>query len=266
MKYFIIFAFIILGAKVQCQVSEDLKDEVSFEVIEHVPVYKGCDDSMKNDDKRKCMSDKISELISLNFNTDIVYRSGIPSGPVKISVVFKINKDGYIEDIQARSKHKILEVEAIRVIRLIPRMKPGMQLGKPVSVPYALPILFMVDGNDQTVENSSFPMYNGCNEDLGYELLKQCTIERIMDFVKLNIDVEEVGKLFPLENSTQFQANFVIDKRGEIKDIQVKAHKREMAALAIKTLKRLPKLKLPKVGKEKLSDTPFEFLMTLYFD
>ena len=266
MKYLLVLAFIILGAKVQCQILEDSDDEVSFEVIEHVPLYKGCDDSMKNDDKRKCMSDKISELISRNFNTNIVNKSGIPAGPVKISVMFKINRDGYIEAIQARSKHKILEEEAIRVIGLIPRMKPGMQLGKPVSVPYSLPILFVVDDNNQPLENKSFPIYNGCNEDLGYELLKQCTIERIMDFVKLNIDVEEVGKLFPLENSTQFQANFVIDKRGEIKDIKVKAHKREMAALAIKTLKRLPKLKLPKAGKEKNSDAPFEFLMTLYFD
>ena len=86
-----------------------------------------------------------------------------------------------------------------------------------------------------------------------------------MDFVKLNIDVGEAGRLFPLDKSTQFQANFIIDKKGEIKDIKVKAHDRDMAALAIKTLKRLPKLKLPKTGKDELSDTQFEFLMTLYF-
>lgn len=114
--------------------------------------------------------------------------------------------------------------------------------------------------------NKFFPIYRGCNEDLDYDLLKKCTTEKIMDFIKLNIDVEEMGKLFPLENSTQFQANFVIDKKGTIKDIKVKAHKREMAALAIKTLKRLPKLKLPKSGNKNPSDTSFEFLMTLYFD
>lgn len=266
MKYFLLFAFLFSGIKAYCQSPEKSNDEVAFAIVENVPVYKGCEKLMSNDDKRKCMSKKISELVVNNFDSSLANRKDIPVGIQKITVLFKISIEGYVVDIQARASHPDLEKEVIRVINLIPKLKPGFQDGKPVVVPYYLPISFNVEGEGGLNANKSFPIYNGCNSDLGYELLKKCTTERIMDFVKLNINVAEVGRLFPLDNSTQFQANFVIDKKGEIKDIKVKAHKREMAALAIKTLKRLPKLKLPKAGKEKITDTPFEFLMTLYFD
>lgn len=237
---------------------------VSFAIIENVPVYPGCNQKLENEKLKQCMSDKVSALIADNFDVNVAYRAHIPYGLIRINVAYIINKNGDIENIMARSAYNELEAEAIRVVKLIPRMKPGYQNGKPVAVPYSIPILINVE--DRGDSNKKIPLYNGCNENLGYELLKQCTIEKIMDFVKLNIDMEAAGKLFPLDKSTQFQANFVIDKKGVIKDIKVKAHKRELAALAIRTLKRLPKMKLPKAGKEKLSDAPFEFLMTLYFD
>lgn len=233
-------------------------------VVEKVPIYPGCNQKMKNDDLRQCMSDKITEFISNNFDKEIGHKNNIPSGMVRIHVVYNINEDGDIQDIMAKSAYPELEAEAIRVVKLIPRLKPGYQDGKPVSVPYSLPIMLKVEGRQES--NKTNPIYSGCNEDLGYELLKKCTTERIMDFLKVSIDMEAVDKMFPMEKSTQFQANFVIDKKGAIKDIKVKAHKREMAVLAIMTLKRLPKLKLPKSGKEKVSDTSFEFLMTLYLD
>jgi protein TonB len=38
-----------------------------------------------------------------------------------------------------------LQDEAIRVISLLPKMKPGKQQGKPVKVRYAVPIAFKVE-------------------------------------------------------------------------------------------------------------------------
>lgn len=276
MKYILIICLALFGSMLSFSQNSKKDDTVEnrfqndstavpFAVVEKVPIYPGCNKKLKNDELRQCMSDKITELVSKNFDVNVAYKANIPFGMIRINIAYVINQNGDIEKIIARSPYDVLQAEAIRVIKLIPRLKPGYQDGKAVSVPYALPIMINVIDRG-SVSDKRFPLYNGCNEDLGYDLLKKCTIERIMDFVKLNIDVEEVGKMFPLEQSTQFQANFVIDRKGEIKDIKVKAHKREMAALAIKTLKRLPKLKLPKSGKEKLSDISFEFLMTLYFD
>lgn len=87
-----------------------------------------------------------------------------------------------------------------------------------------------------------------------------------MDFVKVNATIDEAEKLFPTDRSTEFQANFVIDEKGQIKDIQVKAYKREMAVLVIHVLKQLPKLKAPGTINGKPIEVPFGFLMTLYFD
>lgn len=66
-------------------------------------------------------------------------------GRKRIFVLFKIDKDGSVTSINARAPHPRLEEEAIRVIKLLPQMKPGKDRGKPVRVGYTLPITFNVD-------------------------------------------------------------------------------------------------------------------------
>ncbi|MFG6686658.1 energy transducer TonB [Mariniflexile sp. HNIBRBA6329] len=117
----------------------------SFEVIEHVPVYKGCDDSMSNIELKNCMANSIYKHIAKNFNTSISNGLGIPDGKVRINVIFKINREGNIVDVIGKAPHPVLEEEAIRVIKLLPKMdKPAYQRGNPVTVPYSLPIIFNV--------------------------------------------------------------------------------------------------------------------------
>ena len=96
------------------------------------------------------MSEKISEHIARNFNTDIANKIGLPNGLVKIFVSFKINTKGEVTNIEAKATHPELEKETVRVISLIPDLeRPGIQRGKPVVIPYALPIRFMVDNNSK---------------------------------------------------------------------------------------------------------------------
>lgn len=91
------------------------------------------------------MATAISKHVARYYNTKIVNGLGLPDGPTRINVIFKINQEGNIIDIRSRAQHPILEEEAIRVIKLIPQMeKPGYQRGKPVIVPYSLPIIFNV--------------------------------------------------------------------------------------------------------------------------
>ena len=89
------------------------------------------------------MSDKIAKFVQRNFNTDLAGDLGL-SGRQRISVIFKIDRSGNISGVRARAPHPQLEDETIRVINLLPKMKPGMQLGKAVIVPYSLPIIFEV--------------------------------------------------------------------------------------------------------------------------
>ena len=117
--------------------------EVPFAVIENVPVFPGCERG-NNEQKRKCMSEKISRFVQKNFNTDLAGDLGL-TGRQRISVIFKIDKSGNVTGVRARAPHPSLEKEAIRVISLLPRMQPGKQKGKAVIVPYSLPIIFSAD-------------------------------------------------------------------------------------------------------------------------
>ncbi|WP_411766746.1 energy transducer TonB [Winogradskyella sp. A3E31] len=123
------------------EVEEDI--EVPFSVIENVPVFPGCENEKNNTARRDCMSEKIAKFVNRKFNTDLAGDLGL-SGRQRISVFFKIDKNGNIVNVGARAPHPGLEREAKRVISLLPKMKPGMQRGKAVTVPYSLPILFQV--------------------------------------------------------------------------------------------------------------------------
>lgn len=122
------------------EVSEDIV--VPFIAIEHVPTFPGCEKG-NNEQKRKCMSTKITKLVQKKFNTSLAEELGL-SGRQRIYVTFKIDKTGEIVGVQSRAPHIRLQKEAERVINLLPKMKPGQQRGEAVVVSYSLPIIFQV--------------------------------------------------------------------------------------------------------------------------
>jgi len=115
---------------------------VPFAFIENVPIYPGCEKG-NNIAKRKCMSNKINKFVQKKFNTDLAESLGL-TGKQRISVVFKIDKNGNVVGVQSRAPHPRLEQEAARVINQLPKMKPGKQRGEAVNVSYSLPIVFLV--------------------------------------------------------------------------------------------------------------------------
>ncbi|MEP2936141.1 MAG: M56 family metallopeptidase [Gilvibacter sp.] len=115
--------------------------DIPFAVVEKVPTYPGC--SGTNDELKKCMVQKITQLVSSNFNTKLADSLKL-EGKQRIVSMFKIDKYGNVVDIKSRAPHPTLESEAIRVLKLIPKMKPGEEKEKPVAVMYSLPIIFEV--------------------------------------------------------------------------------------------------------------------------
>ena len=122
------------------EMDEDI--EVPFAVIENVPIYPGCEKG-NNAAKKACMSEQISKFVQKKFNTELAGELGL-TGRQRINVIFKIDKNGNITGVRSRAPHPRLEAEAARVINMLPKMKPGMQRGKAVIVPYSLPIVFQV--------------------------------------------------------------------------------------------------------------------------
>ena len=123
------------------EVEEDV--EVPFAVIENVPVFPGCERKKNNAERKKCMSEKITKHVNKKFNVDLAADLGL-SGRQRIAVMFKIDKNGNVTGVRARAVHPALAKEAERVVKSLPKMKPGKQRGKAVTVPYSLPIVFQV--------------------------------------------------------------------------------------------------------------------------
>lgn len=127
---------------VEAPVEEEVED-VPFAVIEDVPIYPGCENLKNNDQRKKCMSEKISSYVNKEFDTDLGAELGL-TGINRVIVQFRIDEKGNIGQVRARAPHPRLEQEAVRVIKSLPKMQPGKQRGKPVGVMYSLPIAFKV--------------------------------------------------------------------------------------------------------------------------
>ncbi len=154
-------------------IEEDI--EVPFYVVENVPVYPGCENGT-NQRRKDCMSRNIQEFVKRNFNTNLLADLGL-NGRQRINAVFKIDKQGLISEIRTRAQHQLLEIEVERVLKLLPPMKPGMQRGKPVIVPYSLPIIFRIDDGNTNITTGSFN-----------DPKNQKTIDSIIQRVKTKIE------------------------------------------------------------------------------
>ncbi|KKN38058.1 hypothetical protein LCGC14_0757340, partial [marine sediment metagenome] len=111
--------------------------EISFMVIEDVPVFPGCEDAK---DKRVCFQQMMNKHIAKNFRyPETAQEMGIQG---RVNIMFVIQKDGSIGNVQMRGPDKNLEAEAQRIIGKLPKMIPGKQRGKAVKVPFSLPIHF----------------------------------------------------------------------------------------------------------------------------
>lgn len=121
------------------EVEEDIS--VPFSVVEKVPIFPGCMGT-SNEELKDCFSKKINDHIIKNFKyPQTALELGIYG---RVIVLFVVDKDGNVTNIKSRGPDKMLEQEAERIIGLLPKMKPGMQRGNPVTVPYSIPINFQI--------------------------------------------------------------------------------------------------------------------------
>ena len=116
-------------------------EEIPFAVIEDVPVFPGCEGVAKNK-RLECFMEQMAKHIKKN--QQYPERAMEDNIQGRVSVLFVIDKDGSITNVQARGPKggELLEKEALRVISKLPKFKPGMQRGKPVKVKYSQPITF----------------------------------------------------------------------------------------------------------------------------
>ena len=111
-----------------------VSDDQTFSVVEQMPEYPG---GMRAG----------LEFMARNLRYPTKAREAGKQG--RVIVQFVVRKDGSLSDFKVLCPvDPWLDAEAIRVISTMPKWKPGMQDGKPVSVKFTLPVTFMLEGTN----------------------------------------------------------------------------------------------------------------------
>ena len=107
---------------------EEVEEQQIFQVVEEMPEFPG--------GMAECM-----KWLSKNMKYPTISQENGVQG--RVIVQFVVNRDGSIVDaVVARGVDPYLDKEALRVVGLMPKWKPGKQRGKEVRVKYTLPVMF----------------------------------------------------------------------------------------------------------------------------
>lgn len=122
-------------------------DAPAFQVVEEMPEFPG--------GMGECL-----KFLAKNVKYPMESQQAGVQG--KVIVQFVVEKDGSIANPKVvRNLDPNLDGEAIRVISIMPKWKPGMQKGQPVRVKYTVPVTFKLDGktdsNSQMINLDSIP-------------------------------------------------------------------------------------------------------------
>ena len=119
---------VVIAAPVEAPVEEE-EEEVVFVIVESMPEFPGGQQALF-----KYLSENVKYPV-------IAQENGIQG---RVICQFVVNKDGSIVDVEVvrSGGDPSLDKEAVRVIKSMPKWKPGKQRGKPVRVKYTVPVNF----------------------------------------------------------------------------------------------------------------------------
>ena len=119
---------VVIAAPVEAPEEEE-EEEVVFVVVEKMPEFPGGQQALF-----KYLSENVKYPV-------IAQENGIQG---RVICQFVVNRDGSIVDVEVvrSGGDPSLDKEAIRVIKSMPKWKPGQQRGKPVRVKYTVPVNF----------------------------------------------------------------------------------------------------------------------------
>jgi len=110
---------------------EEEDDEEFFMVVENMPEFPGGDLGLM-------------KYIQKNVRYPAIAKEYNITGKVYIS--FIVDKQGSVTNVKVvRGVDKNLDEEAVRVVKSLPKYKPGKQRGKPVRVMFTIPINFTLN-------------------------------------------------------------------------------------------------------------------------
>ena len=107
---------------------EEIQEAEIFTIVEEMPEFPGG-------------MNKLGEYLAKNIKYPQMARETGIQG--RVFITFVVEKDGSVTNVQVlRSLGGGCDEEAVRVVKSMPKWKPGKQRGKPVRVSYNLPVNF----------------------------------------------------------------------------------------------------------------------------
>lgn len=185
-----------------------------FTVVEHMPEYPGGVNACVN---------------FIKENVRYPAEAAAKGVQGRVIVQFVVDEEGAISNPRiVRSVDPALDAEAIRVIKLMPKWKPGMQRGQAVKVKYTLPVTFNLSkatvgkSTPISIENGTSPLLVVNGKEVPNEVLEALDPNKI-------------------ESVTVLKGESAVDKYGE---------KGKNGAILV-TLKPVLSVEVPKAGDGK---------------
>jgi len=118
---------------------DEEEDPIPIALVEIQPYYDACLNPLDREDQSLCSYAKIREHIQENLKIPFIVKEiGVSR---KTWVSFVVDEKGNATDVKIlKGIHKMMDKEAIRIIKSLPRLNPASQQGKKVKVQYQIPI------------------------------------------------------------------------------------------------------------------------------
>ena len=203
-------------------------EDTVYQIVEQMPQYTGGEEAMM-------------KYVAENIKYPQAAKDKNISGRVFVS--FVIEKDGSVSNVKVvRGIGGGCDEEAARVIKEMPKWKPGMQKGKPVRVNYMMPIFFKLDDGqpnymmpiffklDDGQPAKSVKKEKASNPDMTpdkngvYQIVEEMPQypggeDALMDYVSKNVvypsEAQEKGI------SGRVFVGFIVEKDGSVSNVKV---------------------------------------------
>ena len=188
-------------------------EDTVYQIVEQMPKYTGGEEAMM-------------KYVAENIKYPQAAKDKNISG--RVFVGFVIEKDGSVSNVKVvRGIGGGCDEEAARVIKEMPKWKPGMQKGKPVRVNYMMPIFFKLDDGQPA---KSVKKEKANNPDMTpdkngvYQIVEEMPKfpggeDALMDYVSKNVvypkEAQEKGI------SGRVFVGFIVEKDGSVSDVKV---------------------------------------------
>ena len=218
--------------------NEEVLENVPFKLVEEIPLFRACEKSPIAE-QNKCFKKEISSHIRKNFRyPESAYENSVQG---RVYAQFVIDKTGEITNLNIRGPYKgeLLEAEAKRIVKKLPKFKPGKHNGKIVKVKYGIPITFKIPGKKASnirkkydVKKSNvvltdvvnftsvdqIPSFETCNNS--NDTSENCFNKQIINHVNKYFAYPQQAVNQNIEGKVI--AHFVIDKKGQVVNIVAK--------------------------------------------